>query len=381
MNRPARSSRTHRRASASRCLAVALTAATLAAIPAPDVQAGDATWLARTATPVRLTAGVAAFAPTLHDATAVRDHLVAVALPAPQPAMSSLSPEQQQVVDDFVGGGIAGVLERQATSRLTSPEQVQIIHDFFEGGVWQTEGHRFLQLFTDPVQNRFIFDVLTGGVVQVARTWLLTSATTDAQRQAIVDLFPDEVTDYRGGPITVLQRRLIAAAKGNAAVIGLINAIIDNPVTLAVRRLIGGGPIIGTPLSDLPPIPDAPRPPVAAAAITPAVVETTDIETTDIASRSEPTPTRVGPGTARRDAVVPTPDEPTDEEATADEPAVDVMKTGNKVTPNAVATEPTSPTGASTTTPAETGNTTPTGAPVADDPTSGPDASDDAGED
>ena len=48
-------------------------------------------------------------------------------------------------------------------------------------------------------------------------------------RQAIINFFPDEVTDYRGGPLTVLQRRLIAAAKGNTTVIALVNAVFDNP--------------------------------------------------------------------------------------------------------------------------------------------------------
>ena len=182
-------------------------------------------------------------------------------------------------IDDFKHGGLAQVLLHQLTSRTTDPDQLQILDDFFEGGVYQSEAHRFLQLFKDPQQQQFIRDFVTGGLIQVVRNRLLDATSNPQMRQAIIDFFPDEVTDYRGGPLTVLQRRLVAAAKGNATVIALVNAVFDNPVVKFVRHVIGGGPIIGTPLDQLPDLPtsslDAPAENTVTPTPKPAVVEKT----------------------------------------------------------------------------------------------------------
>jgi hypothetical protein len=68
-----------------------------------------------------------------------------------------------------------------------------------------------------------IDDFITGGVIQVVRNRLLDATSNPRMRQAIIGFFPDEVTDSRGGPLTVLQRRLVAAAKGNTTVIALVS--------------------------------------------------------------------------------------------------------------------------------------------------------------
>jgi hypothetical protein len=135
------------------------------------------------------------------------------------------------VIADFKHGGLAQVLLHQLTSRTTDPDQLQILNDFFEGGVYQSEAHRFLQLFKDPQQQQFIRDFVAGGLIQVVRNRLLDATSDPQMRQAIINFFPDEVTDYRGGPLTVLQRRKF------------------------VRHVIGAGPIIGTPLDELPDLP------------------------------------------------------------------------------------------------------------------------------
>lgn len=93
------------------------------------------------------------------------------------------------VIDDFSHGGLAQVILHELTSRTTDPHQLPILHDFFQGGV-----------------------------IQMVRNRLLDATSSPQQRAAIIAFFPDEVTDYRGGPIDVVQRRLIAAAKGNPAV-------------------------------------------------------------------------------------------------------------------------------------------------------------------
>jgi hypothetical protein len=200
------------------------------------------------------------------------------------------------VIDDFEQGGLAQVLLHQLTSRTTDPDQLQILNDFFEGGVFQSEAHRFLQLFQDPQQQQFIRDFVTGGLVQVVRNRLLDATTDPQMRQAIINFFPDEVTDYRGGPLTVLQRRLIAAAKGNTTVIALVNAVFDNPVVTFVRHVIGGGPIIGTPLDELPDPPAtslaAPDEDTASKTPTPAVVEKTAVASAS-ARRATPEPAAV----------------------------------------------------------------------------------------
>ena len=251
-------------------------------------------------------------------------HDVHVALAA------SWSPEQQAVIDDFTRGGLAEVLRVQATARLTQPDQVQIIDDFFEGGVVQTEGRRSLGLFNDPQQQAFLRDFLTGGVVQIARNRLLDATGDPGARAAIVAFFPDEITDYRGGPITMLQRRLIAAAKGNPFVVGLVNAVFDNPVVLTVRRLIGGGPIIGTPLPDLPPLEVADPPKVAPVApvVTKDAKETKQPAALADSRMPSATPAETAVANAAPD---PAPDlEPADVD-------VDVVKNGNKVEPTTLA--------------------------------------------
>ncbi|WP_284225683.1 hypothetical protein [Mycobacterium antarcticum] len=229
-------------------------------------------------------------------------------------------PQQREVLTDFFHGGIAGVLKKQATSRLKSPDQTQILDDFFEGGVFQSEAHRFLQLFADPDQHQFISDFVTGGLVQVVRNRLLDATSDPDQRAAIIAFFPDEVTDYRGGPIAVVQRRLIAAAKGNPVAIGVVNGIFENTAVVAVQHLIGGGPLIGTPLSELPPItPDA-------AVAAPHTVKV-----------SEPAPTMPERPVSQRlsgQAPKPKPVADVEPEKMSD---TDVMKTGNKVEPADVA--------------------------------------------
>lgn len=259
-------------------------------------------------------------------------------------------PQQQEVIGDFFTGGIAGVLKKQATSRLQSPDQTQILNDFFEGGVFQSEAHRFLQLFTDPDQHQFISDFVTGGLIQVVRNRLLDATTDPGQRAAIIAFFPDEVTDYRGGPIAVVQRRLIAAAKGNPVVIGLVNAIFENPVVVTVQHLLGGGPLVGTPLHELPPItPDAAVAPphtatVAEPTTTPseAIVTQQVSETTTVSTQRKTTESSAEPTTTPAPKVEP--------EKT---PEADVMKTGNKVEPGGTASTTAKPTenGSDTTTP------------------------------
>jgi hypothetical protein len=260
---------------------------------------------------------------------------------------ASWSPEQQAVLDDFSRGGLAEVLRVQGTSRLTQPDQVQIINDFFEGGVLQTEGRRWISLFADPQQQQFLTDVLAGGVVQVVRNRLLDSTTDPGARAAIIAIFPDEITDYRGGPITMLQRRLIAAAKGNPFVIGLVNAVFDNPVVLTIRRLIGGGPIIGTPLPDLPPTDQPVNSSVPVETSTPAVTDTVapavekKAETVAVAATRSPAEAATDPSAEA--APVPEVAEPDTEPATKtanapeSETETDVVKTGNKVEPTTLA--------------------------------------------
>jgi hypothetical protein len=274
---------------------------------------------------------------------------------------AGLAPDQQQVIDDFRHGGLAEVLRVQATSRLQAPYQVQIINDFFEGGVFQSEAHRFLQLFTDPQQQEFINDFVTGGVIQIVRNRLLDATSDPAARAAITDFFPDEVTDYRGGPITVLQRRLIAAAKGNTVVINLVNAVFDNPIVLAVRHLIGGGPLIGTPLNELPevvsvhsfaasverPVSKSPEPsaaeqpasaPSSASRVAPKPAAATADSTTPAAEpgpvTTELTDSRAEPATSS--AVSKPKPTATARADTDDAKDADVVKTGNKVEPTTV---------------------------------------------
>lgn len=256
---------------------------------------------------------------------------------------ASWSPEQQAVLDDFSRGGLAEVLRVQGTSRLTQPDQVQIINDFFEGGVLQTEGRRWISLFADPQQQQFLTDLLAGGVVQVVRNRLLDSTTDRVARAAITAIFPDEITDYRGGPITMLQRRLIAAAKGNQLVIGLINIVFDNPAVLTVRRLIGGGPIIGTPLPDLPPV-DQPVNSSVYVDLTPAptVVDTvaaTAQRTTreSVADNVSPAETVTEPRTVTAADTESGANDPPRRAENTENTAADVVKTGNKVEPTTLA--------------------------------------------
>lgn len=250
------------------------------------------------------------------------------------------SPEQQAVIDDFHRGGLAEVLRVQGTTRLTQPDQVQIINDFFEGGVVQTEGRRWIALFSDPQQQAFLQDLLTGGVVQIVRNRLLGSTADPTTRAAIIAFFPDEVTDYRGGPITMIQRRLIAAAKGNEFVVGLVNAVFDNPILLTVRRLIGGGPIIGTPLNDLPPLEpepvtaDEPRTDTASRTSPKAAVAVVD-STPSPEPEQEPEPEREPAPTPEPESEPLASSTPQTRPATAAE--TDVIKTGNKVEPTTLA--------------------------------------------
>ncbi|OPX11082.1 hypothetical protein [Mycobacterium sp. AT1] len=274
--------------------------------------------------------------------------------------LSFRDPQQQEVIGDFFHGGIAGVLKKQATSRLTSPDQTQILNDFFEGGVFQSEAHRFLQLFTDPDQHQFISDFVTGGLIQVVRNRLLDATADPGQRAAIIAFFPDEVTDYRGGPIAVVQRRLIAAAKGNPVVIGLVNGIFENPVVVAVQHLIGGGPLIGTPLHELPPItPDAAVAPphTATVANTSVVQEVSETPTTSARHRA-PEPVDEETVTKPTTKLTPTADTENKAEATTD-----VMKTGNKVEPAGTEDDTPKPHKSDSVTPTPAADTTPAATP------------------
>ena len=255
--------------------------------------------------------------------------------------LSFQDPQQQEVIGDFFHGGIGGVLKKQATSRLQSPDQTQILNDFFEGGVYQSEAHRFLQLFTDPDQHQFISDVVTGGLIQVVRNRLLDATVDPGQRAAIIAFFPDEVTDYRGGPIAVVQRRLIAAAKGNPVVIALVNGIFENPVVVAVQHVLGGGPLIGTPLHELPPItPDA----AVAAPHTARVPKTAaiqEVSATPTTSARHSTPEPVDEETVAKPTTKPTKTADTVKSDVPKTVATDVMKTGNKAEPADTNTKPT----------------------------------------
>jgi hypothetical protein len=341
----------HRRTTPSRWLGVvaaSLTVASVTAVASPlaprDAQVAHATEVALAAQSTGLVV-----APPPPTVSTLFD-------PAVTPVLANLStaiyrqlllsfqdPQQQEVIGDFFHGGIAGVLKKQATSRLQSPDQTQILNDFFQGGVYQSEAHRFLQLFTDPDQHQFISDFVTGGLVQVVRNRLLDATADPGQRAAIIAFFPDEVTDYRGGPIAVVQRRLIAAAKGNPVVIGLVNTIFENPVVVAVQHLIGGGPLIGTPLHELPPItPDAAvAPPHTATVVEPAPKPAAikEVSTTPTSSSTRRTVTK----RVDEEPVPPTtkPTPKVDTEKTSDKDAektvaADVIKSGNKVEPAGV---------------------------------------------
>ncbi|GAB7069225.1 hypothetical protein H7J06_20440 [Mycobacterium hodleri] len=335
----------HRRTAPSRwvgLVAASLTVASVTAVASPlapnDVRVARATEVALTAA-VTNVAQVVQPPPvsTLFD-PAVTPVLANVSTAIyRQLLLSFQDPQQQEVIGDFFHGGIAGVLKKQATSRLQSPDQTQILDDFFEGGVYQSEAHRFLQLFTDPDQHQFISDFVTGGLIQVVRNRLLDATTDPGARQAIVDFFPDEVTDYRGGPIAVVQRRLIAAAKGNALVIGLVNGVFENPVVVAVQHILGGGPLIGTPLHELPPItPDAAvAPPHTATVAEPApkLAAIQSVSSTPTGPAQRKTPEVTATSTLKVDTEPVKTSKEKDAEKTE---AADVIKSGNKVEPAAV---------------------------------------------
>lgn len=99
-----------------------------------------------------------------------------------------------------------------------------------------------------------------------------------------------------------------------------MNGIFENTAVVAVQHLIGGGPLIGTPLSELPPItPDA-------AVAAPHTVKV-----------SEPAPTMPERPVSQRlsgQAPKPKPVADVEPEKMSD---TDVMKTGNKVEPADVA--------------------------------------------
>ena len=293
-------------------ITVSLTIAAVPAIALPLAPKDIRVVTAAQVTPAAEPAGVAGNAATT---------------PASRLAANAAASDISIVIDDFNHGGLARVVLHQLTSRTTDPDQLQILNDFFEGGVFQSEAHRFLQLFTDPQQQEFINDFVTGGVIQMVRNRLLDATRDPGQRAAIIRFFPDEVTDYRGGPIDVVQRRLIAAAKGNPAVISLVNAVIDNPVLLAVRHLIGGGPIIGTPLHELPPLPSTTQ------TVSVSKAPETAVETTSVATVSERR-------TVSKPAAEPATSKPKikteAERGVAAEP--DVSTAGNKFEPTTAAT-------------------------------------------
>lgn len=319
-------------------VATALTVASVTTVAAPlgpnDIDGVHATEVALAARSTSL--DVAVTPPpvsTLFDpaVTPVLAHLSTAAYR--QLLLSFRDPQQQQVIGDFFHGGIAGVLKKQATSRLTSPDQTQILNDFFEGGVFQSEAHRFLQLFTDPDQHQFISDFVTGGLIQVVRNRLLDATADPGQRAAIIAFFPDEVTDYRGGPIAVVQRRLIAAAKGNPVVIGLVNGIFENPVVVAVQHILGGGPLIGTPLHELPPItPDAGvAPPHTTTIAKQTAIQQVSSPLTSSAQHDAPEP--VEEEVVTKPTTKPSPTAAVEKNDVEKSAATDVMKTGNKVEP------------------------------------------------
>lgn len=372
----------HRRTSPSRWVgaaAAALTVASVTTVAAPlaprDVRVVHATEVALAAASSKVVRAVQPLpVSTLFDpaVTPVLAHLSTAVYR--QLLLSFRDPQQQEVIGDFFHGGIAGVLKKQATSRLTSPDQTQILDDFFEGGVFQSEAHRFLQLFNDPDQHQFISDFVTGGLIQVVRNRLLDATADPGQRAAIIAFFPDEVTDYRGGPIAVVQRRLIAAAKGNPVVIGLVNGIFENPVVVAVQHILGGGPLIGTPLHELPPItPDAgvAPPHTAAASKTLASQEISGVPSSS-ARHSAPEP--VAEEAVTKPAKTAVPEKKADKDVEQTEATTtkttstnDVMKTGNKVEPAGTAdvSRP-KPTKGDSATPAPEADTTPAASPGAD---------------
>lgn len=364
--------------------AAALTVASVTTVAAPlaprDVHVVHATEVAlaarSTGLPVALTPPPVS---TLFDpaVTPVLAHLSTAVYR--QLLLSFRDPQQQEVIGDFFHGGIAGVLKKQATSRLTSPDQTQILNDFFEGGVFQSEAHRFLQLFTDPNQHQFISDFVTGGLIQVVRNRLLDATADPGQRAAIIAFFPDEVTDYRGGPIAVVQRRLIAAAKGNPVAIALVNGIFENPVVVAVQHLIGGGPLIGTPLHELPPItPDAGVAPPHTATI-PKTAGSQDVSATPTTSARHDAPEPAADATpAKPTPTAHTKKKPDKDVQTTEATTTDVMKTGNKVEPTGTEDDTPKPNKSDSTTPAPKADTTPAASP-GDDTASPGSADGDAG--
>jgi len=340
--------------------AAALTVASVTTVAAPlapkDVHIVHATEVALAARSTGLAAAVTAPpVSTLFDpaVTPVLAHLSTAVYR--QLLLSFRDSQQQEVIGDFFHDGIAGVLKKQATSRLTSPDQTQILNDFFEGGVFQSEAHRFLQLFTDPDQHQFISDYVTGGLIQVVRNRLLDATADPGQRAAIIAFFPDEVTDYRGGPIAVVQRRLIAAAKGNPVVIGLVNGIFENPVVVAVQHILGGGPLIGTPLHELPPItPDAAvAPPHTATVAKPTAIQEVSEAPITSARHSAPEPDDDEPATTPKSTAD---TKKNDVEKTV---ATEVMKTGNKVEPAGTEDVTPKPDKSASVTPAPEADTTP----------------------
>ena len=349
--------------------AAALTVSSVTTVAAPsaprDVRVVHATEVALAARSTGLAVAVTPppvstlFDPTVtpvlaHLSTAVYRQLL----------LSFRDPQQQEVIGDFFHGGIAGVLKKQATSRLTSPDQTQILNDFFEGGVFQSEAHRFLQLFTDPDQHQFISDFVTGGLIQVVRNRLLDATADPGRRAAIIAFFPDEVTDYRGGPIAVVQRRLIAAAKGNPVVIGLVNGIFENPVVVAVQHILGGGPLIGTPLHELPPITQdaAVAPPHTATVAKPAALQ--EVSATPSTSARHGAPEPVDEDNAIKPTTKPKPTADTEKNDVEKTVTTEVMKTGNKVEPAGTeAGTNTKPTDGGSATPTPEADTTPAASP------------------
>ena len=243
------------------------------------------------------------------------------------------------MIGDFFHGGIAGVLKKQATSRLHSPDQTQILNDFFEGGVYQSEAHRFLQLFTDPDQHQFISDFVTGGLVQVVRNRLLDATADPANGPRSSPSSPTRSPTTAGDPSPSCSDGLIAAAKGNPVVIGLVNAIFENPVVVAVQHVLGGGPLVGTPLHELPPItPDAAVAPPHTATVPQPAPKTTPVQTVSetpaaSARHAAPEPVDEAPVTKVAKAAL---KEDTEKEAVTTAGttvSADVVKSGNKVEP------------------------------------------------
>ena len=124
---------------------------------------------------------------------------------------------------------------------------------------------------------------------------------------------------------------------------------------VAVQHILGGGPLIGTPLHELPPItPDAAvAPPHTATVAKPTAIQEVSEAPTTSARHSAPEPDDDEPATKPKSTAD---TKKNDVEKTV---ATDVMKTGNKVEPAGPEDDTPKPNKSASATPAPEADTTP----------------------